>query len=72
MSRSPEVGARYRAVRLDGTVVPVVWEVADMFTSEVDGGVYARLRQVGDPTRVKSVSAAVLSDRRQYRRVEGG
>jgi hypothetical protein len=72
MVRPPEVGARYRVVRLDGTLAPIVWEVADLFTSDVDGGAYARLRQVGDRTRLKSVGVAVLSDRRQFLAVEGG
>jgi hypothetical protein len=72
MARPPEVGARYRVVRLDGSLAPVVWEVAELFTSDVDGGSYARLRQVGDRTRVKSVGVAVLSDRRHFLPVDGG
>ena len=44
------------------------WEVASVFKSTVDGVEYARLAQVNDPTRQKTIAVSALLDGRQYAR----
>ena len=41
------------------------WVVEDVFTG-TDGIEYARLSSVADPTRRKSISAAILHDRKRF------
>lgn len=41
------------------------WVVEDVFTG-TDGIEYARLSSVADPTRRKSLSAAILNDRKRF------
>jgi hypothetical protein len=42
------------------------WKVAAVFKSSVDGVEYARLAQVNDPTRQKTIAVSALLDGRQY------
>jgi len=66
-----EIGQQYQSV---GTVTgtPVfTYRVADLFKSKVDHVEYARLSQIGDPSRSKSVAAAVLLNPRHFIPVAG-
>jgi hypothetical protein len=61
-----EIGQHYQSV---GTVTgtPVfTYRVAQLFQSKVDNVEYARLSQIGDPSRSKSVAAAVLLNPRHF------
>jgi hypothetical protein len=44
------------------------WKVDAVFKSTVDGVEYARLAQVNDPTRQKTIAVSALLDGRQYAR----
>jgi hypothetical protein len=59
-------GQRFSAVRLDGSVEALTWEVVEVFINAVDGRAYARLRQLTDASRTKSISADGLADRTQF------
>ena len=61
-----EVGQRYQSV---GTVTgtPVfTYRVAELFQSKVDKMEYARLEQVDEPSRSKSLAAAALLNTRHF------
>jgi hypothetical protein len=62
-----EVGQRFHLV---GSVPARIgsWKVAAVFKSSVDGVEYARLAQVNDPTRQKTIAVSALLDGRQYTR----
>ncbi|HEY0526780.1 MAG TPA: hypothetical protein VGD08_25535 [Stellaceae bacterium] len=68
--RPIEKGQRYRAVGEGflGRPTPL-WTVEDVFTN-IDGIEYARLVSSADPTMRKTLSIAILSDRRRFARVE--
>jgi hypothetical protein len=62
-----EVGQRFHLI--GGPPARVgSWTVAAVFKSTVDGVEYARLAQVNDPTRQKTIAVSALLDGRQYRR----
>ena len=61
-----EVGQRYQSV---GTVTgaPVfTYRVAELFLSKVDKVEYARLEQVDEPSRSKSIAAQALLNTRHF------
>lgn len=62
-----EVGQRFHLI---GSPPPRIgsWKVAAVFKSTVDGVEYARLAQVNDPTRQKTIAVSALLDGRQYTR----
>jgi hypothetical protein len=61
-----EPGQRFRPTepQMFGTRAPE-WEVAEVFTGS-DGMPYARIRRVGSTHDVKTVSQAILRDKRRY------
>ena len=63
-------GHRYRDI-FPGVFGPsnTEWTVEDVFTA-TDGMEYARLSCANDPTQLKTLSLAVLADRRRFARVE--
>jgi hypothetical protein len=62
-----EVGQRFHLVGSPPTRIGA-WQVAAVFKSTVDGIEYARLAQVNDPTRQKTIAVSALLDGRQYTR----
>ncbi len=65
------IGQRFRDVQQRHFGRPgLEWVVRDILTG-IDGLAYARLVSSGDPTKLKSLSFAVLSDRHRFERVEG-
>jgi hypothetical protein len=62
-----EVGQRFH---LSGSPPARIgsWKVAAIFKSTVDGVEYARLAQINDPTRQKTIAVSALLDGRQYTR----
>ena len=66
-----EVGQHYQSV---GTITgaPVfTYRVEHLFQSKVDKVEYARLSQIGDTSRLKSVAAAILLNPRHFIPVAG-
>jgi hypothetical protein len=66
-----DAGQRYRETRSGflGRAGPV-WSVVNVFTG-TDGLQYARLVSEADPSLEKSISAAVLADKRRFLYVGG-
>jgi hypothetical protein len=65
------IGQRFRDVQQRNFGRPgLEWVVRDIITG-TDGLAYARLVSAGDPTKLKSLSFAVLSDRHRFERIEG-
>ena len=66
-----DAGQRYRETRPGflGRTGPV-WSVVNVFTG-TDGLQYARLVSEADPSLEKSISAAVLADKRRFLYVGG-
>lgn len=66
---SVTLGQRYRDI-FPGVFGPSIteWTVDDVFIA-TDGGEYARLSCANDPTQRKTLSLAVLGDRRRFARV---
>jgi|GraSoiStandDraft_24_1057298.scaffolds.fasta_scaffold1997418_1 hypothetical protein len=62
-----EVGQRFHLVGSPPARIGS-WKVAAVFKSTVDGVEYARLAQVNDPTRQKTIAVSALLDGRQYAR----
>ena len=62
-----EVGQRFHLVGSSPARIGS-WKVAAVFKSTVDGVEYARLAQVDDPTRQKTIAVSALLDGRQYAR----
>jgi hypothetical protein len=62
-----EVGQRFHLVGSPPARIGL-WKVAAVFKSTVDGVEYARLAQVNDPTRQKTIAVSALLDGRQYAR----
>jgi hypothetical protein len=62
-----EVGQRFHLVGSPPARIGL-WQVAAVFKSTVDGVEYARLAQVNDPTRQKTIAVSALLDGRQYAR----
>lgn len=62
-----EVGQRFHLVGSPPARIGS-WKVAAVFKSSVDGVEYARLAQVNDPTRQKTIAVSALLDGRQYTR----
>jgi hypothetical protein len=61
-----ELGQHYQSVgTITGTPV-FTYRVVQLFQSKVDNVEYARLAQVGEPSRSKSVAAAVLLNPRHF------
>ena len=61
-----EVGQRYQSVgTITGTPV-FTYRVAELFQSKVDKMEYARLEQVDEPSRSKSIAAAALLNTRHF------
>ena len=62
-----EVGQRYRNARLSafGAPLQIVWMLEQVWQG-ADGITYARLAKDVDATAKKTVSAAVLQDRRRF------
>jgi len=65
-----EVGQRFHLVGSPPARIGS-WKVAAVFKSTVDGVEYARLAQVNDPTRQKTIAVSALLDGRQYARSAG-
>jgi len=66
-----EVGQKYQSVgTITGTPV-FTYRVAHLFESKVDHVEYARIVQIGDPSRMKSVASHVLLNPRHFLPVEG-
>jgi hypothetical protein len=67
---SVEAGEQYRD-SLPGLfgALGIVWVVQDVFTGS-DGMIYARLASAADTSQRKTLSVAVLGDRRRFVRVE--
>jgi hypothetical protein len=67
---SVESGQRYQEVG-SGYLgkAPQVWVVEDTFTNAADRLRYARLACEGDASMRKTLSIAVLTDRRRYSRI---
>ena len=65
-----ELGQRYRNARSSafGTPLQIIWVLEDVWNG-ADGITYARLMKHGDATEKKTVSTAVLQDRRQFVRL---
>ena len=66
-----EIGQFYQSI---GTITgaPVfTYRVAHLFESKVDHVEYARIVQIGDPSRTKSVAAHVLLNLRHFLPVAG-
>lgn len=61
--RDVQLGQRYQP-----TDSSSVWEVREL-VRDAEGIVHARLTRVGDPTALKTISAAALRDARLYRLV---
>jgi hypothetical protein len=62
-----EVGQRFHLIGSPPARIGA-WQVAAIFKSTVDGVEYARLAQVNDPTRQKTIAVSALLDGRQYAR----
>jgi hypothetical protein len=62
-----EVGQRFHLVGSTPARIGS-WKVAAIFKSTVDGVEYARLAQIDDPTRQKTIAVSALLDGRQYAR----
>jgi hypothetical protein len=61
-----EIGQRYQSLgAVTGTPV-FTYRVDQLFQSKVDNVEYARLVQIGDPSRTKSVAAAILLNARHF------
>ncbi len=64
------IGQRFRDVQQRSFGRPgLEWVVRDILTG-TDGLAYARLVSAGDPTKLKSLSFAVLADRHRFERVD--
>jgi hypothetical protein len=61
-----EVGQQYQSLGAVTGAPVFVYRVAQLFQSKVDKVEYARLVQIGDPTRSKSVAAEVLLNTRHF------
>jgi hypothetical protein len=61
-----EVGQRFQSIGTVSGAPMFTYRVDKLFQSRVDGVEYARLVQVDDPSRCKSVAAAVLLNARQF------
>jgi len=61
-----EVGQRFQSIGTVSGAPMFIYRVDKLFQSRVDGVEYARLVQVDDPSRCKSVAAAVLLNARQF------
>lgn len=59
------IGSRYRATG-GRPLSTTTWEVLEVFRSRVDNVLYARIAMVGDPSRMKTLSVAVLEDTRHF------
>ena len=66
-----EVGQRFHLVGSPAARIGS-WKVAAVFKSTVDGVEYARLAQVNEPTRQKTIAVSALLDGRQYMRSAAG
>ena len=66
-----EIGQHYQSVgTITGTPV-FTYRVEHLFQSKVDKVEYARLSQIGDTSRCKSVAAAILLNPRHFIPVVG-
>jgi hypothetical protein len=64
--RTLEIGQRFRGLAsTPGRWMPT-WEVAEIFTSRIDGVEYARVRAVNDPGREKTIAVSALLDPRLH------
>ncbi|MGH7087305.1 MAG: hypothetical protein ACREFQ_00210 [Stellaceae bacterium] len=64
------IGQRFRDIQLRNFGRPgLEWVVRDVITG-TDGIAYARLACADDPTRLKTLSFAVLSDRHRFQRLD--
>jgi hypothetical protein len=62
-----EIGRRFQEAQRGYLGKPApLWIVEDVFRTPVDALGYARLTCVADPTQRKTLSVAVLSDRRRF------
>lgn len=61
-----EIGQRFQSVGTVTRVPAFIYEVQALFRSKVDDIDYARLVQIGEPTRLKSISAAMLLNPRHF------
>ena len=67
---SISIGQRFRDVQQRHLGSPALeWVVRDILTG-TDGLTYARLVSAGDPTKLKSLSFAVLGDRHRFERID--
>ena len=66
-----EVGQRYQSLGAVTRAPVFTYRVAQLFQSKFDNVEYARLEQVGDPTRSKSIAASALLNPRYFKAVDG-
>lgn len=66
-----EVGQHYQSLGAVTRAPVFTYRVAQLFQSKVDHIEYARLVQVDDPSRSKSVAATALLNPRQFKPVIG-
>ena len=64
--RSVEVGQRYHAVRLGGSLSPATWEVVAVYRAGPEGIEHACLRKVKDPSETRTLATSVISDRARF------
>jgi hypothetical protein len=66
-----EVGQRYQSLGAVTRAPVFTYRVAQLFESKFDHVEYARLEQVDDPTRSKSIAATALLNPRYFKPVDG-
>jgi hypothetical protein len=66
-----EVGQCYQSLGAVTRAPVFTYRVAQLFQSKFDKVDYARLEQVGDPTRSKSIAATALLNPRYFKPVIG-
>jgi len=66
-----EVGQRYQSLGAVTRAPVFTYRVAQLFLSKFDKVEYARLEQIDDPTRSKSIAAAALLNPRYFKPVDG-
>lgn len=66
-----EVGQHYQSVGAMTRAPAFTYRVVELFQSKFDKLEYARLVQVGDPSRSKSIAASVLLSPRHFLPVSG-
>ncbi len=66
-----EIGQHYQSVGAMTRAPAFTYRVTELFQNKFDKLEYARLVQVGDPSRTKSIAASVLLSPRHFLPVAG-